>query len=46
MGNKLAPYDLDFEPRSAIKAEVLADFITKCSYRDQPLPPKNESWAS
>jgi len=28
---ELAPYGINYEPRRAIKAQALADFITECS---------------
>ena len=40
---ELAPYEISYEPRRAIKVQVLADFIAKCTTphheNDQPEEP-------
>jgi hypothetical protein len=37
---ELAEFDLHFEPRHAIKSQVLADFIAEWTPVDEPVPPK------
>ena len=32
---ELSEYSLEFRPRRAIKAQILADFLAECSFNDQ-----------
>ena len=35
MGNKLSQFDIEYYPRTAIKAQALADFITEFTLPDE-----------
>jgi len=41
---KLAPYGNNYEPIRVIKAQALADFITKCSIPNEPHETGSKAW--
>lgn len=34
---KLSEFDITYQPRTAMKAQVLADFITECTWADKEI---------
>ena len=42
---ELSQFDVEYHPRTAIKAQVLADFIAEFTYPDEPsLASKDKTW--